>query len=543
MDRTAADLDHFHAQLARAGDGVAVSGLEREPDAATPRLVREVDGPIGHAWLDPDDGELAEVSGNVLEAGVDREVPALPARLRAPAEIETVKTPTHLRVAVERGGGEAPFGTVADQQEGLRPADDVFERVGHAVRKLAPSREDALRLAGAPGSHAKVQAMLPRSGRTGRLAVLALVAAGTGCGPPTLAECMDRVDPVLRESGLVPEQPADLDLTVDPNLRVLTINVGNGLSETRYALRLSYQAYEDFVGAEIRALEPAIIGLQEVLPRETCLDDGEPWEKNQARTCYDSDQREDQVRRLVGPNYSIACDDIKSVDCLAVHVDFATIDGLDAGGYEPFWPGTTSLPAGFGRCDFTGKGCREKIAACDAESSVMEARLTTTSGAAIHVVHLHPSAFGQACREHQLSDAFRLLRDAKEAEPGVSLMMLGDWNMDPDRLNRPTEEILYYSHVGPDRMLREHDERDGDCARVPTGPFDLGTIDRVATDFAHGFCSVLHDTQVPLGASSPRGRLDAEFDEWGVFPKGEKDGGRSDHSAVRCDLYWPALDG
>lgn len=370
--------------------------------------------------------------------------------------------------------------------------------------------------------------------------VLPLAAA---CGPPTVAECIDRVDPELRELGLVPEDPTDLSLTVEPTLRVMTINVGNGEDEGPYALRLTHQAYEDWVGSRIRALAPRIVALQEVLPRHTCVDDGEAWEDDARYTCFEADVREDQVRRLLGPDYSIVCDAVASVDCIGVHVDFGTIEGLAAGAYAPEWSGTLPFPEGFRRCDFVGNGCLEKRATCDRESSVMQARVVTALGDEIQVVHMHPSAFGQACREHQLADGLRVAREAKAADPDVKLMVLGDWNLDPDRLNRPVEEVLYYSHVGPGQLLREHDERDEECARVPTGPFDLGTLDHVTTDFARGFCAVQHPTHVPLGADAPRGRFDDDFGDWDVFEDGEEDDLRLDHATVICDLYAEGLNG
>lgn len=172
---------------------------------------------------------------------------------------------------------------------------------------------------------------------------------------------------------------------------------------------------------------------------------------------------------------------------------------------------------------------------------MVKARVLTAVGDEIQLVHMHPSAFGQACREHQLADGLRVVREAKEADPDVAVMVLGDWNLDPDRLNRPVEEVLYYSHVGPGQLLREHDERNEDCARVPTGPYDLGTLDHVTTDFARGFCAVQHPTHVPLGADRPRGRFDDEFGDWKVFEDGEDDDLRMDHATVICDLYWGAL--
>ena len=83
-------------------------------------------------------------------------------------------------------------------------------------------------------------------------------------------------------------------------------------------------------------------------------------------------------------------------------------------------------------------------------------------------------------------------------------------------------------------------ERNSDCARVPTGPYDLGTLDHVTTDFARGFCAVQHPTHVPIGDDAARGRFDDAFGDWDVFEDGEDDDLRMDHATVICDLYWPA---
>lgn len=372
------------------------------------------------------------------------------------------------------------------------------------------------------------------------VAVISLL--GAACEAPTLAECIDSIDPQLRELGLIAAEPESLELEVPPNVRFVSINVGNDKRTTRYALRLSYQTYEDFIAGRLAELQPDVVGVQEVLSRARCLEDGEPWEDDPERTCFDADEREDAVRRLLGPDYSIVCDAIESVDCVGVHVDFGTIEGLAPGGYEAAWSGTLPLPEGFDLCTFTENDCREKLAVCDAESSMMALTIETLAGPRIEAVHAHPSAFGQACREHQLADGFAALLDAQEEDPGLGIMMFGDWNLDPDRFNRPTEETLYYSHVGPGQSLHEHDERDESCVRVKTAPFGLGTLDRFVTDFARGFCSTLHDEHVPIGASEPRGRIDEEFDEWSVFPDGEDDESRIDHKTVVCDLYWDALD-
>jgi endonuclease/exonuclease/phosphatase family metal-dependent hydrolase len=379
--------------------------------------------------------------------------------------------------------------------------------------------------------------MYDRRVRLGPVSLCSLVLVA-GCEPPTLSECIDRVDPELLELGLIAEPPKNLSLEVAPNLRLMTINVGNGSEDGRYALRLPWQSYEDHIGSQIRARRPDLVAVQEVLPRANC---DASSEDDPARTCFDHENRPDQIRRLLGEDYSILCDRDRQVDCIGVHVDFASVEGLTPGGYEPRWPDTMDLPADLDACDFLDGSCKEKFDRCDSESSIFSATIETVGGHRIRVVALHPAALGQSCRERQLSDAFTRAKTALAEDPPAKILMIGDWNTDPDRLNRPVEEILYYSHVGPGRLLREHDERNEDCARVPTSPNDFAAIDRVVTDFARGFCSTWHNEHVPIGGSEPRGRFDASFSDWSSLPKGRDDPTRLDHSAVDCDLYWDAL--
>lgn len=370
-----------------------------------------------------------------------------------------------------------------------------------------------------------------------------------GCDTPSVRECIERSDPDLLDRQLVDPETGRLLPEHPPNLRILTINVGNGRLHRLdpnlrpYALRIHHQAYEDHLASRIQALRPAIVGLQEVLPVHTCLRAGLGWEDEAQRTCYDPLARDHAARRLLGPDYSIVCDRDASVDCLAVHVEFGEIVGLPLGGYEPVWSASAGPPAGFQTCDYIAGECQTKAAECDAESSILWADITTVEGERIRVVHLHPSAIGDACRETQLEQAFGHATEpwaSETAEQPVHTLMLGDWNMDPDRLGQPVEELLYYAHVGPTRRLREHDERDRECARVKTSPSDFATVDRVVSDFAKGRCRVFHDEHAGLGCTGPLGRFDAGF--WLAALAGEDWDDPMDHRAVVCDLLWPEAE-
>jgi endonuclease/exonuclease/phosphatase family metal-dependent hydrolase len=413
--------------------------------------------------------------------------------------------------------------------------------------------------------------------------LLAALALGLcACGPTEPGSCLDQAPPSWLADGLITPTGALAD-GVTPNLRVLTINVGNGVVEAGpYSLRLSHQGYEDLVAAKLQALAPDIVGIQEVAPREQCetaaacpvhgdadafCQAGAGYVCEQL-SCTDAENRPDQVQRLLGPDYTILCagldqGGISSVDCVGVRASFGRVvdyhDGslLPPGAYRPLWgqdaPEQWSfwLPDGFEPCDYTLHECHTKGNDCDGESSIMWADVAVAPDyqTIIRVVHLHPSAVGDRCREHQLARAFEAAA-ARWEQANARTLMLGDWNFDPERLVLPVEEALYYAYVGPEQRLHEHDERDQHCARVKTGPHIAGqrpaALDRVVSDFAVGFCQVYDDrTSSMHGTTLPR------FDD-GVSPDslpdtrdcnccyaGEIDETAMDHAAVLCDLHWP----
>ncbi len=414
------------------------------------------------------------------------------------------------------------------------------------------------------------------------LTSLTLACWSSGCGTREPASCLEQAPPSWRADGWIDEHGALAD-GVAPNIRVLTINIGNGVVEAGpYSLRLAHQGYEDAIAAKIQALAPDIVGIQEVAPREQCLTaaacpvhpDADGFCQAGAGyvceqlSCTDAENRPDQVQRLLGPDYTISCPGlsdggISSVDCIGVRTGFGRIVDyhddtlLVPGAYRPEWggdvPGEWSfwLPEGFGSCDYTASECSFEGDDCDAESSVLWADVAVGPDYAerIRVVHLHPTAVGERCREHQLARAFEAAAERWD-QPSSRTLILGDWNFDPERLVLPVEETLYYAYVGPQRRLHEHDERDEGCARVKTGPHIAGqrpaTLDRVVSDFAIGFCQVYDDRHSAMhGTTLPR------FDD-GLRPSSLPDTnacnccyagdiGKTgmDHAAVVCDLVWP----
>jgi hypothetical protein len=313
-------------------------------------------------------------------------------------------------------------------------------------------------------------------------------------------------------------------------LRVLTYNVGNADgSDAHYALRLSDQAYEDFVGARIRAVGADLVFLQEVLPPHTCASF---VETSPARTCFDAANRPAPVERLLGDGYSIVCDMRLQVECIGVRRGFGTIRGVPAGGFVLMGADTPPLP--LPPCSYAGGECDDTR--CDAEATVSAIDVDTASGP-LRVVHLHPNApgegargfyLGEACRRQQLAQAFDgLVRD------GIPNVLAGDTNLDLEIFASQEEAALWAAHVGDGKRFTDHSQTDSTGAFLPTRRVSIPVaIDKVLTDAFTGRCTV-HGNNETSSAPPAVPPLDDGFDFAAL------DGGlarRIDHLAVSCDL-------
>lgn len=325
-------------------------------------------------------------------------------------------------------------------------------------------------------------------------------------------------------------------------MRVLTYNVGNANSdEPNYPLRLSYQSYEDHVGARIRALDADVVALQEVLSEKTCL---AFTETDPARTCYAWGLRPEAAARVLGPGYSVACDARDHVECVGVKTSFGTIRGLAPGSYARSGAETPPLP--FEACTWAEGECHEFN--CDAESTVSAVWVDTAAGP-IRVVHLHPTAAGlegtypgfagtpfagnmpysaQFCRAEQLKQAF------EELATGEKNLLLGDVNFD-EREPFPMDQAIWREWVGPYAAFEDHTPRDELYQPYGThGPTGFN-LDHVLTDFAESAdCETWGGVRLfALGEVGER--LDAGFD-WSQLPGGEDSIDRLDHRAISCEI-------
>ena len=333
--------------------------------------------------------------------------------------------------------------------------------------------------------------------------------------------------------GCTDEVPADA-----VPVRVMTYNIGNPDSEhPDYPLRLKEQRYEDFIGERIRSFDPDIVVLQEVLPTTHCETLGET---DPAFTCFDSDNREAPIRRILGEDYTIVCDSRQHVECIGVRTGFGAIAGFDLGAYDISGASTPPLP--LDECIYSAGECSDLY--CDAESTV-SAVTVTTEFEDLQVVHAHPNAAGQnaagvytgaPCRELQLQQVFEGLAgfgDAALVGTGASLVA-GDFNMDPVRLASDGEMALWSRNVGDGNRFADYTPLDENGAQHATRRMNFGlAIDHVLADRAAGECTVYGDDRI--GTDPGTQPLDEEFD-WTGLPDGEFYVGRLDHFAIVCDL-------
>ncbi|MSP72791.1 MAG: hypothetical protein EXR76_11610 [Myxococcales bacterium] len=320
---------------------------------------------------------------------------------------------------------------------------------------------------------------------------------------------------------------AGQDADSSSNLTIMTLNVGTRLlapdpddvNSVHYLRRVANAEYEDFIGARVRAMEPDLVALQEVLPPESC---SSFIEEDPARTCFEADRRPDAVSRLLGPSYAVVCDGRKRTSCLGVRRGFGTLASAMASMISEVPMETALLP--LPECDLVGGGCDEEH--CDDESSASFVEVETTFGPVrVVAVALNGGGIGagryfagQACRIGQLDQAFAFVA------PGQKSLVLGDFSFDSDLEIHAQAKAHWDAMVGVGRLLTEHDARGLDGRRISTTTTERGGEDHVLSNFALGRCEVLGDPT-----------FDASFD-FSTLPAGAADRGRLDHRAVFCRL-------
>ena len=264
-------------------------------------------------------------------------------------------------------------------------------------------------------------------------------------------------------------------------IRVLTANVGNlTLGCRRYLNNLCYNDVEEQIALGIARLRPDVIALQELTDPAQC----EGFvERNLVKVCYRFRERVPfyQVRRLVGPDYTIVCDSRNHYECVAVHVDVGTIEGCELG----------KLCIGGAAIDVPDPDC-------DAGFTVSSV-ITVLHGQRVNIVNAHLQSTSTKCREWALQQVFEGTTDHSPLASGERVLLLGDFNLDPFRQNDTSVQLWrkYVGMFGENKQFWYHSgpaERQPPHLTVSVFLLRSKTVDFVVSNFAYGTCVTLGET-------------------------------------------------
>lgn len=294
-------------------------------------------------------------------------------------------------------------------------------------------------------------------------------------------------------------------------LTLLQANVGNvaPVCSLQARSKLCQQDVEDRIAARIKAISPDIVSLQEILPDWICRE-GKAGSRGQA--CHNYSQRavRDQVRRLLGDNYTIVCEPFQSWDCVAVKKDLVRV-----------------LPDAQGRSCPPGALCgTERLsggdpAALNKDESYTHYRAATIEspldngfhimavdlelrGQTIRLINGHPQSGTKTeqskARAEQIEGLFSRFGS------GPKVLVAGDLNLDPFRQSDLSVQTFqrYVDNYGPKGQLiaeRAFHYHSGPVEQPPVWPPRLTahylrplpswTYDHVLSNFMGGTCRVL----------------------------------------------------
>jgi hypothetical protein len=253
---------------------------------------------------------------------------------------------------------------------------------------------------------------------------------------------------------------------------LLSVNVGNTSPWCwPYVVKLCRRDVEERLARNIQALRPDLIAIQEVLPPWLC----QKWRLSLPGNVCAGDNEVPQVRRLVGPDYSIACDGRNQFECIALHVDAGRIEGVGAGGLT-----ITD------RIDRDGaEGCRRSVSIVAATVQIKDRTFD--------VVNAHAENRDPACRLAAIRQIFE--GDHLIREPYV--LLAGDYNMDPWREDDVSTH--YWRQQVGEAGNGAYVYHSGIAEAQPPYPtlrypFLARTYDHVVSNFLTGVCQVLGES-------------------------------------------------
>jgi hypothetical protein len=267
---------------------------------------------------------------------------------------------------------------------------------------------------------------------------------------------------------------------------VLTANVGNlDLGCKDVLNKLCYKDVEERITKNIKLLSPDVVALQEVLA---------PWQcetiktTNKNKVCSNR-QLVPQVRRLLGSEYTIACNDRdrNQFECIAVKTSVGSILGCEEGQL----------------CNSARTGI--EVDGCDNGFTVSAATVKLMSGFTFDLVNFHPQSTDDECRARMISLAFEGTGINKSLIQQDNVLLMGDFNLDPWRDQDKSTET-WNAFIAKGWGGRDFIYHSGIVEKNP--PYYTSflfyrrrTPDMIVSNFAQGVCKV-------LGESPDTSRLD-----------------------------------
>jgi hypothetical protein len=360
--------------------------------------------------------------------------------------------------------------------------------------------------------------LFPVAQTSGRAVLLATLLAG--CAPDVGRNLGDPKVPGWKAQDQAGEAPLGIPFDMPEAGRgafsVLAANVGNiDLLKCDGALyKLCDAAQEKRIAERIAKARPDVALLSEVITPAQCDALGpsvEGW-----HACHPSNRaaEPDQVRRLLGPDYTIACEPRRGYECIAVRKGFARIAGCAEGATCRGQGPVRSAPP---------------VAGCD-EGFTLSAVTAEIDGEKVDLAVVHPPSgvfdSSRQCRRDFLPAVLEPKGTAGSLRESAFAIIGGDFNLDPFRrlgdidvdYLRSRVRFAFSDSAGPPLAMHsglpEHDPP------YWSAPLSRATWDLVVGEGFVGRC-------VTLGAAADYPPLD--------MPQGEEIH-RLDHLAQYCVL-------
>lgn len=235
-------------------------------------------------------------------------------------------------------------------------------------------------------------------------------------------------------------------------ISVLSANVGT-LSPwcAGYEFNCCRQGVEVRVGAAIRALEPDLVFLQEVTPYAMAVGRRE-WHPRRVGYRAANRQVHDQIRRLLGSEYTIVCDPHRGTECVAIR--------RGVGRFAPDLDGRPCPEGALGGTRHSDQGTVRYetpfVASSHDDGFVVMAVDAELSGTEVRLLNAHPQALTHdRARADQLETALERWGDHPR------ILLAGDCNLDPFRQDDEAVTV-WHRHV---------DRYDDDGQLVEAGQF------------------------------------------------------------------------